>query len=176
MARGGNTAPHGKESADAYRIAVDWGGMFTDFVLQDGDGALLIARTLSTPGTWRDGRGVDCLVDVQDSSTFHLRSEGLGRLGGHGTAGGRAGAVSAFPPPAAVMSVVPVLTTLFRQATAGAIPSVEVARDVRDGLVSVEAARRPHGVILEGHGVIDCPAMDAPMNLCRSCGLTGQPV
>ena len=33
-----------------YRIAVDIGGTFTDLVLQQGDGALLIAKTLSTPG------------------------------------------------------------------------------------------------------------------------------
>ena len=41
---------HGKGSTDTYRIAVDVGGTFTDLVLQDGDGALLIAKTLSTPG------------------------------------------------------------------------------------------------------------------------------
>ncbi len=33
-----------------YRIAVDIGGTFTDLVLQQGDGTLLIAKTLSTPG------------------------------------------------------------------------------------------------------------------------------
>ena len=41
---------HGKGSTDTYRIAVDVGGTFTDLVLQDGIGALLIAKTLSTPG------------------------------------------------------------------------------------------------------------------------------
>ena len=41
--------PHANGSADVYRIAVDVGGTFTDLVLQDGDGALLIAKTLSTP-------------------------------------------------------------------------------------------------------------------------------
>lgn len=41
--------PQANGSADVYRIAVDIGGTFTDLVLQDGDGALLIAKTLSTP-------------------------------------------------------------------------------------------------------------------------------
>ena len=47
--------PHGNESADVYRIAVDIGGTFTDLVLQQDDGALLIAKTLSTPGDVTQG-------------------------------------------------------------------------------------------------------------------------
>ncbi len=38
------------EARGQYRISVDVGGTFTDLVLQDSDGALLIAKTPSTPG------------------------------------------------------------------------------------------------------------------------------
>ncbi|MBN36112.1 MAG: hypothetical protein CMM46_15315 [Rhodospirillaceae bacterium] len=36
----------------------------------------------------------------------------------------------------------------------------EVARDVRDGLVRVEAARQTYGVVVDSDGVIDLPASE----------------
>ena len=132
------------------------------------------------PGTWRGGCGVDYLVEVHDSSTFHFRSEGLGRPSGHGTAGGRDGAGGTMTVterdgcqhlPAAYGSHAYGPCSYHALSPGGGgwgdpfrRPALEVAHDVRDGLVSIEAARRSYGVVVDSDGGIDRHATDALRN------------
>ena len=129
------------------------------------------------PGYHRGGCGVEYHVEVQDPSTFHFRSEGLGRPSGHGAANGAEGA-------GGEMKVVAENGTIHHPRAYGSHaygpctyhafspggggwgdplkrPVEAVARDVRDGLVSVEGAHRHYGVAIDDTGEIDHAATRA---------------
>ena len=129
------------------------------------------------PGYHRGGCGVEYHVEVRDPSTFHFRSEGLGRPSGYGAANGTEGAGGemevveengAIHHPRAYGShgYGPCTYHAFSPGGGGwgdplVRPVEAVARDVRDGLVSVEGARRHYGVAIDDNGEIDHAATRA---------------
>ncbi len=129
------------------------------------------------PGYHRGGCGVEYHVEAREASTWHFRSEGLGRPSGHGASGGGAGA-------GGEMTVREADGTLHHPFAYGSRaygpsryhalspggggwgdpltrPAEWVARDVRDGLVSVAGAARDYGVVVDGRGEVDRAATRA---------------
>jgi N-methylhydantoinase B len=121
------------------------------------------------PGTWRGGSGIDYEVEVADPATFYFRNEGIGTVSGWGINGGgdgapglieifEAGATAPLVPPAyGVREIRPCRYTAHSPGGGGwgdpkARDPARVLRDVRDGLVSVEAAREVYGVALATDG------------------------
>lgn len=116
------------------------------------------------PGRYRGGTGVDYEVDVETTSEFSFRSEGTTRPTGLGVAGGSAGraARARLAAPGAEFREAPQYGIVrtgptrleVRSPGGGGVGDpldreVErVVRDVRDGLVSPEAARADYGVVM----------------------------
>ena len=126
------------------------------------------------PGEYRGGNGVEYIVEMLDPSTFYYRSEGLGPPSSYGTRGGTAGHGGEMTvneddgtlthPPA--YGSRPYRTCTYHALSPGGggwgdptrRPPEAVKRDVDDGLVSPEAARRDYGVVLSDDGVVDAAA------------------
>lgn len=120
------------------------------------------------PGRFRGGTGVDYEVEVETASEFSFRAEGTMRPTGLGAAGGLAGRVGSArltaaegepreAPQYGIVRTGPARLEV-RSPGGGGVGSpfereVErVVRDVRDGLVSAEAARSAYGVVIEPCG------------------------
>ena len=115
------------------------------------------------PGKYRGGTGLDYAVQVETPSTLSLRGEGArtpSSWGAEGGAGGKQASVEieypdgrrVEPPQYGVIAVEPM--ALHIQAASGGgwgkpfeRDPQSVLRDVRDGVVSVDAARLVYGVV-----------------------------
>lgn len=123
-------------------------------------------------GRWRGGSGVHYAVRLLAPSSQSFRGEGVGSGGGYGVGGGRDGAPGAMtlrfpdgreePAPRYGLRTLPAGAELHAVSPGGggwgdphARDSALVAADVRDGLVSVDAARELYGVVCDAVGVID---------------------
>jgi N-methylhydantoinase B len=115
-------------------------------------------------GTFRGGTGVDYEVDIETPSEFSFRAEGtmrptgLGVLGGHDgqigwTGVTETGGETRATPPYGLMRAGPAKLQV-RSPGGGGVGDpllrevAKVVRDVRDGLVSVDAARDAYGVVM----------------------------
>ena len=129
-------------------------------------------------GRWRGGTGVQYAVRLLAPSTQSFRGEGVGAGGGYGVGGGHDGALGAmtirFPDgreeqaPRYGLRSLPAGAELHAVSPGGggwgdprARDPDQVAADVRDGLVSVQAARSLYGVVCDVRGVIDRAATEA---------------
>lgn len=120
------------------------------------------------PGTFRGGTGIDYEVEIKTPSVFGLRAEGTTRPTGLGSQGGGAGAVGSVEltetgraprqlPPYGLVRSEPARLRVCSPGGGGVgnplLRKVEhVVRDVRDGLVSVEQARKSYGVVIAADG------------------------
>ena len=116
------------------------------------------------PGTFRGGSGIDYEVDITVPANHAFRGEGVGPVGAYGVAGGGAGKPGfirvepvgqpAFDAPAyGVRSLPPVRMKAASPGGGGWGKPEErdpqkVLRDVRDGIVSLEAAQSLYRVVL----------------------------
>jgi N-methylhydantoinase B len=125
---------------------------------QDGGGA----------GKWRGGTGIDYEVDVLTPAEYSFRGEGLYDPSGYGSDGGQPGAFGELT--ASMMSGEPIETPQYglmrlpaahialRSPGGGGLGnplerrSELVMRDVRDGVVSCQAAKEIYGVVLNDAG------------------------
>ena len=120
-------------------------------------------------GRWRGGTGVDYEAEVEVAGEYSFRSEGLYTPSGYGIEGGGWGAAGAMeliledggepiePPQFGVRSYGPLHIKLSSPGGGGRGHPFErdperVLRDVRDGVVSGEAAAETYGVIINGDG------------------------
>lgn len=119
-------------------------------------------------GAWRGGTGVDYDVEVQVPAEYAFRGEGLGTPSGFGVLGGRFGAAGRMAltpegettfeaPKYGVKRLAPLRMTAASPGGGGhgdplQRPSALVLRDVRDGVVSRQAARDIYGVIVSEDG------------------------
>ena len=115
-------------------------------------------------GKYRGGTGVDYEVDVETPSEFSFRAEGVTRPTGLGVVGGLDGGVGRAriggigdemhdAPQYGLVGVGPARLEVRSPGGGGAGDPFErdverVVRDVRDGLVSVAAARSQYGVVI----------------------------
>ncbi len=120
------------------------------------------------PGRYRGGTGVAYEVDVHCPAEYSFRGEGVTRPTGLGVEGGRAGSAgevritqadgaSRTPDPYCLWALPPVRLSILSSGGGGfgdplARPVDLVVRDVRDGLVSWEAAETEYGVVLSADG------------------------
>lgn len=129
------------------------------------------------PGAYRGGTGIDYAVEVDCSATLALRGEGLRTPSSFGANGGAPGGRAELaihradgsldePPQYGILSVEPM--TLHIQGAGGggwgdpfARDPARVAADVRDGVISPEAAARDYGVVCDVEGRIDAAATAA---------------
>ena len=120
------------------------------------------------PGAYRGGTGCDFEVEVKVAADYAFRGEGLYNPSCFGAAGGDAGMVGEMElshssgerenPPKYAVRHYDALT--LRAASPGGggwgqpkqRDPARVLRDVRDGVVSIEAAESVYGVILDGDG------------------------
>lgn len=118
-------------------------------------------------GQWRGGTGIDYAAEVTTKAEYSFRAEGLDRSTGAGVAGAHGGAGShvdlvvdgeTFVPPSfALWHSAPGLLRI-RSAGGGGFgdplvrPIDEVVRDVRDEVVSPQAAAELYGVVLGPDG------------------------
>ena len=119
-------------------------------------------------GQWRGGTGVTFEVDVLSQAEYSFRAEGLGRPTGIGVVGAGDGLGSAVeflradgtlnrPPSYALLQEGPGQLRI-RSAGGGGFgdplqrPQSDVLRDVRDEVVSVQAAADVYGVVLAADG------------------------
>ena len=125
---------------------------------QDGGGA----------GEWRGGTGVVYEADVQTAGEYSFRGEGLFDPSGFGFAGGKPGVAgelsvrmpdgAVFEPPQYSLNQLPPVRLHLVSPGGGGLGdpyrrAVEAVRlDVRDGVVSREAARAHYGVVLSEDG------------------------
>ncbi len=123
------------------------------------------------PGLRRGGTGVRYVADVLEAATWSFRAEGLGSVSGHGVRNGGDGGVGLetiapvdaeefVPPKYGVTRLGPARMTAETPGGGGWGDPLErdpalVVRDVRDGVVSVDGARRDYGVVLSGAGTLD---------------------
>ena len=135
-------------------------------------------------GQWRGGTGVVYEVAVNSAAEYSFRAEGLGRSTGVGVAGAGSGAGSRVefvvgettrrPPSFALWDEPPGLLRILSAGGGGfgdplARGGDEVARDVRDGVVSPEAAAALYGVVLLEDGrLADAAATAARRERMRS--------
>lgn len=119
-------------------------------------------------GQWRGGTGVDFEVRIARDAEYSFRAEGLGRPTGIGVAGGGdgLGAEVTFTRRDGTVNVPPSFSLLregpgtlrIRSAGGGGFGdpmrrSIDaVVRDVRDGVVSLQAAAREYGVVMAEDG------------------------
>jgi N-methylhydantoinase B len=119
------------------------------------------------PGRWRGGTGVVFEADVTTSGEFSFRGEGLGRPTGLGVEGGADGAPGELelrerdaikhPPAYALWRVGPARLRIASPGGGGVgdprtRPVEAVVRDVRDEVVSAQAAREIYGVVMASDG------------------------
>jgi N-methylhydantoinase B len=128
------------------------------------------------PGRFRGGTGVDYAVTVATDADWSFRGEGIGYVTGHGVAGGGDGAVGAMrvtpegetprtPPRFGLWSLPPARMTAASPGGGGwgdprERPIDKVLADLRDGLVSADAAARDYGVVTVA-GALDMDATRA---------------
>lgn len=119
-------------------------------------------------GTFRGGTGVEYEVEIQSPSEFSLRAEGTSRPTGLGARGGQAGAIGSVEiaeagkpprqrPPYGLVPSGPAILCVRSPGGGGVGDPLlrkidHVVRDVRDGLVSTEEARRSYGVVMADDG------------------------
>jgi len=119
-------------------------------------------------GEWRGGTGIDYAAEVTTKAEYSFRAEGLDRSTGAGVAGAGGGAGShvelvvdgktRVPPSFALWQEAPSLLRI-RSAGGGgfgdplARPVDAVVRDLRDELVSPQAACDFYGVVLQADGL-----------------------
>ena len=120
-------------------------------------------------GAFRGGTGIDYEVEVEVPADYSFRGEGVGVPSGYGIAGGdwgKGGTMTLYPqggepyaaPKYGVRSFGPLRLTSSSPGGGGwgdpmtREPAL-VARDVRDGVVSPEAAVEVYGVVFEPDGV-----------------------
>jgi N-methylhydantoinase B len=123
----------------------------------------------SGPGRYRGGTGVDYEVDVLAPASWSFRGEGLGTPSGYGLAGGGDGAGGRMvltdlesgqewpAPKYGVYQRGPSRVTASSPGGGGwgdphERPPGDVLRDVRDGVLTQEAAERQYGVFFDGAG------------------------
>lgn len=120
------------------------------------------------PGTRRGGTGVIYEADIPIPATWSFRAEGLITPSGYGVQGGGFGAVGEqwvrpvdgeefVPPKYGVRRLGPARVIAWTPGGGGwgdpmRRPPEQVLRDVRDGVVSVEAAARDYGVAIAEDG------------------------
>ncbi len=120
------------------------------------------------PGAYRGGTGCDYEVEVTVEADYSFRGEGLYTPSCYGAAGGQAGAVGEMeliysdgrtePAPKYAVRQHPPLTLRAASPGGGGWGDARkrdpgrVLRDVRDGVVSREAAERTYGVVLSDDG------------------------
>jgi N-methylhydantoinase B len=120
------------------------------------------------PGFHRGGTGVRYEADILMPCTWSFRAEGLDTPSGYGVEGGSFGAVGEqwvepegserfIPPKYGVRQLAPARFIGLTPGGGGwgdplTRPVEQVLRDVRDGLVSREAAEREYGVALSSDG------------------------
>jgi N-methylhydantoinase B len=133
------------------------------------------------PGQFRGGSGVEYMVRMKGRAHHYLRGEGLRTPTGFGVCGGRAGKEGLLRvnpgqpderelPQCGIVELEP--SVLFIRTAGGGgwgrpadRDPDRVRRDVEDGMVSVEAARREYGVVFHQDGLaVDAVATAA----CRS--------
>lgn len=129
------------------------------------------------PGKYRGGTGLDYAVEVDSPTTLSLRGEGVRTPSSFGAAGGKAGAKANLtlkfddgtemePPQYGVINAKPMRLYLSGAAGGGWGDPFDrdpelVLRDVKDGIVSEEAARGEYGVVIDRTSwSIDVPATD----------------
>lgn len=128
---------------------------------QDGGGA----------GEWRGGSGVIYDAEVQTEADYSFRGEGLYDASGFGYMGGKPGVPgelwadmpdgTRYDPPQYSLDRLPPIRLHIVTPGGGGLgdpfrrPAEAVERDVRDGVVSVEAAARDYGVVLTADGKVD---------------------
>ncbi len=130
------------------------------------------------PGLRRGGTGVRYVADVLQPATWSYRAEGLGSVSGHGVQDGGDGGVGLewihpvgqeefVPPKYGVQKLGPARITAETPGGGGwgnpfdRDPQV-VLRDVRDHVVSVEAAATDYGVVITDNGrSVDLAATEA---------------
>ena len=129
-------------------------------------------------GTYRGGTGCDYEVEVRVPAEYAFRGEGLYSVSAFGAAGGGAGVPGEmqarlvdgeeFEAPKYGVRQLPALTLTATSPGGGgwgdpmACDLERVLRDVRDGVVSGEAARQVYGVALSGDGrAVDTAATEA---------------
>lgn len=120
-------------------------------------------------GEYRGGTGVDYAVEVNAAARYSFRGEGLRTPSGYGIEGGDwgvAGAMTLYPDdgsepvqaPQFGLMALPALRYEASSPGGGGWGSPldrapeKVLRDVRDGVVSVEAARAVYGVVVTAEG------------------------
>ena len=119
-------------------------------------------------GQFRGGSGVEYAVRVEDKAEYAFRGEGQRTPSGYGVQGaamGKAGAIDVYPadggkletPQFGVGHLGPLELRISSPAGGGfgdpkTREATLVLRDVRDGVVSAEAARREYGVALTADG------------------------
>ena len=118
------------------RIGIDIGGTFTDLVAITGDGRVLTHKTASTPHDYGEGivEGLRTLLAAGDDAVAEVL---------HGTTIGSNTVLEGKGARTALIT------------TRGFRDILEI-RDLRDGLVTLEAAAREYGVVARG----DPPAVD----------------
>jgi len=124
------------------------------------------------PGERRGGTGVRYVADVLKPAIWSFRAEGLGSVSGHGVRGGGDGGVGNesiapvdenadgarfVPPKYGVQKLGPARMIAETPGGGGwgdpfAREIAAVVRDVRDGVVSVDAAARDYGVVIAADG------------------------
>ena len=120
------------------------------------------------PGTWRGGTGVEYEIDVHTEGTWSFRGEGLRYKSGYGAASGldgEGGEMEVHPadapafeaPKFGLRELGPARLEVSSPGGGGFGDPLEreperVLRDVRDGIVSVEAARQDYGVVIAPGG------------------------
>ncbi|HJU24301.1 MAG TPA: hydantoinase B/oxoprolinase family protein [Casimicrobiaceae bacterium] len=118
-------------------------------------------------GEFRGGTGAIYEAEVETDAEYSFRGEGLLRSTGRGVRGGRdgskgelrvaAGEVDRSPPPYALLQLPPARVSIVSPGGGGFGNPLErdvaaVVRDVRDELVSVEAAANEYGVVIAADG------------------------
>ena len=136
------------------------------------------------PGMYRGGTGVSYEVDVHRPVQFSFRGEGSSKFPARGVAGGGCGATGEITirtsdgdlfvaPPYGIRHVSPPRLTMVSSGGGGWGNPLErdpalVVRDVRDGVVSADAARDTYGVVLQRDGWrVDLPATEARRRTLR---------
>lgn len=140
-------------------------------------------------GRHRGGTGVIYEADVDSDAIWSFRAEGLDTPSSYGVLGGEAGAVGEewvqpvdtdtdgdrfVPPKYGVRRLGPARMIAHTPGGGGwgdpfERPVDAVARDVRDGVVSVDGARRHYGVVVDADGVVD----DGATAAARAAGRPG---
>lgn len=116
------------------------------------------------PGAWRGGTGVEYEIDVHTGGTWSFRGEGLRYRSGYGAASGQdgeGGEMHVYPedgpdfeaPKFGLRELGPARLVVSSPGGGGFGDPLDrdperVLRDVRDGVVSAEAAREHYGVVL----------------------------